>query len=181
VWQDYPAPIIVGGQLGERQVKLATYGMVPKRKIPEGVKKYTTMNARAETVGTLRSYSKAWKAAQLCLVPLRRFYEPNWETGKNVWWEIGMAEDAPFAVAGLWRLWDEPDGTVSHSFTQLTVNADDHPLMKHFHRPGAEKRSLVIVAPADYDDWLTCKDPERARAYLNLYPAHLMKGEPRPN
>lgn len=179
-WQDYAAPIILVGRSGERQVQLATYGMVPKRKIPEGVKKYTTMNARAESVGTLRSYSKAWKAAQLCLVPMTRFYEPNWETGKHERWGIGMADDAPLAVAGLWRTWDEPDGSLAHSFTQLTINADEHPLMKHFHKPDDEKRALVIVAQADYDDWLTCKDPERARAYLNLYPAHLMKAAPAP-
>lgn len=179
-WQDYQAPIIFAGGYNERLTMLASYGMVPKRKIPEGVKKYTTMNARAETVGTLRSYSKAWKTSQLCLVPMMRFYEPNWETGAHERWGIGMIDDAPFAVAGLWRAWDEPDGSVSHSFTQLTVNADDHPVMKHFHRTGDEKRALVIVAPAEYDDWLNCRDPERARAYLNLYPASLMKAAPAP-
>ena len=179
-WQDYAAPIIIAGQHGERRVHRATYGMVPKRKIPEGVKKFTTMNARAETIGTLRSYSKAWKSSQLCLVPMERFYEPNWETGKHERWGIGMGDDAPFAVAGLWRTWDEPDGTLAHSFTQLTINADDHPLMRRFYRHDDEKRALVIVAQADYDDWLMCRDPERARAYLNLYPAHLMKAAPAP-
>lgn len=82
--------------------------------------------------------------------------------------------------AGLWRSWDEPDGSVAHSFTQLTINADDHPLMRRFHKPDDEKRSLVIVAQADYDDWLMCKDPERARTYLNLYSAHLMAAAPAP-
>ena len=30
VWQDYAAPIILAGENGEREAKLATYGMVPK-------------------------------------------------------------------------------------------------------------------------------------------------------
>ncbi|MNR56785.1 hypothetical protein D3C85_1774300 [compost metagenome] len=34
------------------------------------------------------------------------------------------------------------------------------------HKPGDEKRSLVIVSPDDYDDWLVCKDPELARTYM---------------
>ncbi|MNH94677.1 hypothetical protein D3C73_473000 [compost metagenome] len=34
------------------------------------------------------------------------------------------------------------------------------------HKPGDEKRSLVIVSPDDYDTWLGCKDPELARTYL---------------
>lgn len=180
VWQDYAAPIILAGENGKRKAKLATYGMVPKSRIPQKVKKYTTMNARSESVGKTPSYSAAWKAAQHCLIPMQCFFEPNWETGKHVRWRIGMKDEAPFAVAGLWRAWPEEDGQISHSFTQLTVNADEHDIMKHFHRPGDEKRSLVIVPPADYDAWLNCNDAELARSFMSLYPPNLMKGVPAP-
>jgi putative SOS response-associated peptidase YedK len=91
-----------------------------------------------------------------------------------------MATGEPFAVAGIYRAWEEEDGEKSFSFTQLTINADDHPFMSHFHRLGEEKRSLVIVPNADYDEWLECKDPERARTYLQPDPAGLMTGEPAP-
>ena len=179
VWQDYLAPIITGdGTI--RQALVGTYGMVPKRKIPEGVKKYTTMNARIEDVGARRSYSKAWREGQLCLVPLMAFYEPNWETGKHIRYRIGMADESPFAVAGLWREWKEADGTTSQSFTQLTMNADDHPVMKHFHRPGDEKRSLIIIPQDEWDEWLMCRDPERARTFARPYPAGLMVADPWP-
>lgn len=180
VWQDYAAPIILAGVNGEREAKLATYGMVPKSRIPAKVKKYTTMNARSESVGSLRSYSQAWKSAQLCLVPMQWFYEPNWETGKHVRWRIGMADGAPFAVAGLWKAWAEEDGGVSHSFTQFTVNADDHEVMKRFHKMGDEKRSLVVIPYDEYDAWLTCKDPELARSFMTLFPAELMSCEAAP-
>ena len=180
VWQDYSAPIILAGENGEREARLATYGMVPKTRIPAKVKKYTTMNARSESVGSLRSYSQVWKAAQLCLVPMQWFYEPNWETGKHIRWRIGMADGSPFAVAGLWKAWPEEDGSVLHSFTQLTVNADDHEVMKRFHRPGDEKRSLVVIPYAEYDAWLTCKDPELARSFMTLFPAELMSSAPAP-
>jgi putative SOS response-associated peptidase YedK len=138
------------------------------------------MNARAETVGQLRSYSGAWKKSQLCLVPMQCFYEPNWETGKFERWRIGMADHSDFAVAGIWRDWKEQDGTTSHAFTQLTVNADDHSLMRKFHKPDDEKRSLVIVAPEEYDAWLNCRDPEIARSFLNLYPADKMTASAAP-
>lgn len=180
VWQDYAAPIIVAGEGRERIAHIATYGMVPKARIPQKVKKFTTMNARSESVGKTRSYSGAWKAAQYCLIPMQSFFEPNWETGQHIRWRIGMKDGAPFAVAGLWRAWPEEDGGLSHSFTQLTVNADDHEVMKHFHRPGDEKRSLVIVPPDDYEAWLLCKDPELARSFMGLYPAELMGSEPAP-
>ena len=180
VWQDYTAPIILAGETGRREAKLATYGMVPKSRIPAKVKKYTTMNARSESVGSLRSYSQAWKAAQLCLVPMQCFYEPNWETGKHIRWRIGMADGSPFAVAGLWKSWPEEDGGVSHSFTQLTVNADEHEVMKRFHKLGDEKRSLVVIPYAEYDAWLNCKNPELARSFMTLFPAELMSCAPAP-
>ncbi len=179
IYMDYDAPIIRRGADGPELI-VASYGLIPKRHLPPGGPRITTMNARAETIGERRSYSKPWRQAQLCLCPMERFYEPNWEAGKHERWAIGMADDAPFAVAGLWRSWDEPDGNVAHSFTQITINADEHPVMKHFHRPEDEKRSLVIVPESEYDDWLECTDPERARSYLQLYPPELMKAWPAP-
>lgn len=110
------------------------------------------------------------------------FFEPNWETGVHVRWAIGMRDQASFSVTGLWRAKeDKNSGTLTHSFTQLTINADDHLVMDHFHCPSQEKRSLVIVPEADYEDWLDCRDPELARAYVNLYPSKLMAAEPPPN
>jgi putative SOS response-associated peptidase YedK len=108
------------------------------------------------------------------------FFKPNYESGLAVRWEIGMADDAPFAVAGVWRSWKEADGSTSQAFSQITINADDHPLMRSFHEPGDEKRSLVIVPRDEYDDWLACRDPEVARSFLRPYPAELMKAWPHP-
>jgi len=179
-YQDYFAPIILPDGNGGRKSVLAAYSMVPRQHIAPGVKRYATMNARAETVGQLRSYSGAWKKGQLCLVPMQCFYEPNWESGKHERWRIGMADERDFAVAGIWREWQEQDGATTLAFTQLTVNADQHDLMRRFHRPGDEKRSLVIVPPDEYDDWLQCRDPEQARSYLALCPAEQMMAEPAP-
>jgi putative SOS response-associated peptidase YedK len=183
-YQDYLAPIILAANNdnGSRTAVLASYSMVPKQHIPAGVKRYATMNARAETIGQLRSYAGAWKKCQLCLVPMQCFYEPNWESGKHERWQIGMADRRDFAVAGLWRDWQEQDGTTSHAFTQLTINADAHPLMRKFHKPEDEKRSLVIVTPDEYDAWLQCRDPELARSFLHLCPPELMTAAsaPRP-
>ncbi|USX25769.1 SOS response-associated peptidase [Oxalobacteraceae bacterium OTU3CINTB1] len=173
-WKDYAAPIVRRGADGGRKGLLATYGMVPRQQIPAGVRPYDTMNARAETVGQLRSFSGAWKRTQLCLVPMTAFYEPCYESGKAVRWGIGMADQSMFAVAGLWREWEDEAGRTA-SFTQLTMNADDHPLMRRFHKPGDEKRALVVVPQAEWDDWLNCNDPEYARSFLRPYPAELMR------
>ena len=179
-YQDYAAPIIRRAPTGEREALVASYGMVPKNRIPDGVKKYSTMNARTETVGQLRSYAKSWREGKLCLVPMQAFFEPNWETGSAVRWKIGMADETPFAVAGLYKTWPEEDRGESFSFTQLTVNADDHPLLRRFHRPGDEKRSLVIIPRDSFDDWLDCAEAELARAYFALRPSEELHAVPAP-
>lgn len=171
-YKDYLAPILRLSD-GERTTDPATFAMVPRKRIPPGVKLFDTMNARAESIGERRSYSGAWKKLQLCLIPCSAFYEPNYETGKPVRWSIGMSSGRPFAIAGLWRAWDEPDGQ-SLSFTMLTVNANEHPLMKRFHRPGAEKRSVVILRPEEYNDWLGSRSTDEARSFLNLFPPEEM-------
>lgn len=192
IWQDYMAPIIrarsgstlASGSNGVEpptaEVTMASYGIVPKRHIPPGITLFSTMNARAETVTEKRSFSTAWKNAQTCLIPMKCFFEPNYESGRSERWSIGMADDATFCVAGLWREWEEPDGSTALAFTQLTINADRHPLMKRFFKPGEEKRSLVIVPAAGYDAWLGCRSPGIARSMLALYPAEQMRTWPAP-
>jgi putative SOS response-associated peptidase YedK len=179
IYKDYVAPIFrrFGGDL---KTDAATFGMVPRSRIPPHVRPYDTMNARAETIGEKRSFSGAWKKLQLCLIPCQSFFEPCYETGKVVRWRIRLAGEQPTAIAGLWKAWEEADGTQSHSFTMLTVNADAHPLMSRMHKPGDEKRAVVIVRPSEYEDWLSCKSTDEARSFLSLYPADEMHAEPFP-
>jgi putative SOS response-associated peptidase YedK len=179
-WKDYLAPIVRHDPAGRRAAAIGSYGLVPRRHIPPHIKPWDTMNARCETIGEKRSFSAAWKAGQVCLVPMTEFFEPNYEGGKAERWRIAMADGSPFAVAGLWREWREADGSTSLSFTQLTINADEHDLMRRFHKPGDEKRALVIVPPSAYDDWLACRDPELARSFLCHYPAEAMTACPAP-
>jgi putative SOS response-associated peptidase YedK len=174
-WKDYDAPILRAGPGGERELCLASYGMVPRRHIPPGVKVFDTMNARAETLAEKRSFAPAWRRTQLCAVPMTCFYEPCYESGRAERFGIGMHDDALFYVAGLWREWGESDGRVAASFTQITINADEHPLMRRFHKPGDEKRALVVLPPEDVDAWLQCRNPEFARSFLRPYPAEAMK------
>jgi putative SOS response-associated peptidase YedK len=42
----------------------------------------------------------------------------------------------------------------------LTINADEHPLMRRFHKPGDEKRSVVVVPPERWQTWLHAEERE---------------------
>lgn len=43
--------------------------------------------------------------------------------------------------------------------------------MRRFHKPGAEKRSVVVLRPEEYDDWLGSRTVDEARSFPNLFPA----------
>jgi putative SOS response-associated peptidase YedK len=143
-------------------------------------KKLDTVNARAETVGSSRLYSTAWRNGQRCLIPVRWIFEPCYETGRNVWHRIGVDGWQPCCVAGIWRSFVTADGRERIGMTMLTVNADDHPVFARMHRPGDEKRGVVILRRDDYDAWLHARDVEAVRRLLTLLPADDLVAEPEP-
>jgi putative SOS response-associated peptidase YedK len=52
----------------------------------------------------------------------------------------------------------------------LTINADDHPLMRLFHKPTDEKRMVVILPPERYQDWLVAP-AEHSMEFMKPIPA----------
>lgn len=179
-WPGYRAPIVrrKKGARAEMEVLLARMGMIPPWAKDDAIGK-KTYNARTETVAEKPSFRHAWKAHQLCLVPMLGFYEPNWETGKAVRWRIRRQDAQGFAVAGIWEWWKPPGQEAETSFSLLTINADGHEIMGHFHRPGDERRSLVIIPEDQYDAWLDA-DTEMARTFLSLAPLRDFTSEPAP-
>ncbi|MDC7717770.1 SOS response-associated peptidase family protein [Vogesella sp. DC21W] len=178
-WQDYAAPILLPGSNGQLQAYAANYGFVPRRHQREGIR-LATLNARDDSVALRPTWRDAWQRSQLCLVPMLAFFEPCYETGRAVRHRIALADGQPFAVAGLWRRWQEADGSSSLAFAQLTINADEHPLLRRMHLPGDEKRSLVLVPRSQYGRWLGCRQPATATRLLLPYPAGLMASCPAP-
>jgi len=193
IWPDFDAPAVLAAGDGAECV-MGVFGAWPKRLQPErrvGAKKlppFDTVNARGEEVGTKRLYAAPWRAGQRCLIPAGYVVEPcypearlddrgQWARGKNVWHRVGLTNWEPYAVAGIWKRYDTPQGPLI-GVSMLTVNADGHAVMGRMHRPGDEKRSVVILRPADYDEWLHTKNVEAARAMLRLYPAEDMVATP---
>lgn len=127
-----------------------------------------TYNARSETVAKLASFRQSWANGWRCIVPAEAFYEPNWESGKAERWIIQQPGSVPMGIAGIYRKWRHPDGREVFTFAMLTVNADGHPVMQRFHKPGEEKRMVVILDPQDYGQWLSCP-VEEAPAFFNQW------------
>ena len=162
----YPAPVVVKGQRSGRVAcGLARFGLIPHWARDDKIGRHT-YNARSETVADKPSFRSAWRQRQYGLVLVDNFYEPSYATGQAVRWKIELASGEPLAIACLWDRWTDPvTQQPVVSFSMLTVNADEHPVMRQFHPPGDEKRSPVVLTPADFEPWLSA-DPARAQAML---------------
>lgn len=132
---------------------------------------YSTNNARFEELTQKASYKLPWAHGQRCIIPACSFDEPCWESGRNVWWRFRRVDVAPWGLAGLWNAWTDPGtGEVIESYTMLTINADEHPLMSRMHRPDPrlppdqqDKRSVVAIEQADVETWLSGSIADVAR------------------
>ena len=151
------------------------FGLVPHWSADTKIARHT-YNARSETVAVKPSFRDAWKHGQHCIIPTEAFFEPDWRSGRAVATRIASADGAPLGLAGLWARWRSPQGELVHSYTMLTINADAHPLMQQFHKPGDEKRMVVILAPQHYQAWLTAA-PAAAPDFLQAWPAERLRAD----
>jgi putative SOS response-associated peptidase YedK len=146
---------------------------------------YSTNNARSEELEAKASFRQPWARGQRCIIPVATFWEPCWESGKNVWWKFERADGDAFGLAGLWNAWvDKSTGELFESYTMLTLNADHHPLMSRMHKPdpklppdGQDKRTVVVLEPETWEDWLTAP-VAKARELITVAPAAIFKAEP---
>jgi putative SOS response-associated peptidase YedK len=165
---------VVRVRKSERQGTRLRWGLIPF--FAAGVPpKYSTINARMETVQTAASYRGPWNRAQRCLVVAQGFYE--WQTqadGKSrVPYYIHLNDQDIFAFAGLWDVSRKADGTSIESCVHLTMPANR--LLGEIHN--TQHRMPAILAREDREAWLS-GSPEEAWATLKPYPDEHMVAWP---
>lgn len=154
---------VVAQEDGKRTLKGMRWGLVPPwaKDIKIGAQ---LLNARAETLAEKAAFRTALRKRR-CLVPASGFYE--WQktlSGKQPF-HIHLPEYQPFAFAGLWEEWKQPDGTPLHTYTIITTGANS--LMAPIH-----DRMPVILRPEDEARWLELPgtDPVPLLELLRPYP-----------
>lgn len=173
------------GGAGECQLVVGQWGLIPWFAKTAWLP-YATNNARCEEIAAKASYKQSWLHGRRCIIPVWSFDEPCWESGRNVWWSFRRADGTPWGLAGLWNDWTEPQsGEVLASYTLLTINADDHPLMSRMHRPDPtlppdrqDKRSVIAIEAGDVDAWLQGSIDD-ARELMRAPPAKAMAAGPK--
>ena len=177
LWPGYCGPFVRKHEFADvgdeaipfRQLLVGSFGLIPHWSKDATIAR-RTYNARSETVHEKPSYRDAWRLARHCIIPAEAIYEPDWRSGKAVATRISRADGKPMGIAGLWAVWKNQDGELIHSYTMLTINADDHSIMRQFHKPEDEKRMVVILNDGDYDSWLQAPVPE-SHNFLRQFPA----------
>ena len=155
----YAAPFVLKShQTGRVACGLARFGLIPSWAKDNKISRHT-YNARSETVREKPSYRTAWRQRRFGIALVDNFYEPNYVSGKAQRWQIKLESNEPFGIASIWDTWIDPSsGELVTSFSMLTVNADAHPVMNQFHRPGNEKRTPVVLATHQFDEWLSADE-----------------------
>jgi len=130
-----------GPFIHNKGLDIGQWGLIPwfsKTRRPTGKfgKPISTNNCRIETVATAPSFKAPWARGQRCLIPAVDYDEPYWGTGKNIWWRFARKDGTAWALAGIWNEWTDPaSGEIVGSYTMLTQNCDDHPLLSLMHKP----------------------------------------------
>ncbi|MCW2953323.1 MAG: hypothetical protein JWQ48_2493 [Conexibacter sp.] len=129
---------------------------------------FKMINARAETVAEKPAFRDAFKRHR-CLIVADGFYE--WRRdGVRQPFHITRADGAPFAFAGLWTGWKDPDSEDwLRSCTIVTTQANDA-------IAGIHPRMPVMLAPEVEGTWL---DPDASPEHLRALLAPLAPAQTR--
>jgi putative SOS response-associated peptidase YedK len=157
---------------GNLRSSLVRWGLIPffaKGEPP----KYSTINARIETVETAASYRGPWNRGQRCLQVATGFYEWHLDdTDRKAPYYIHLNDQPLFAFAGLWDRSTKAEGTAVESCVHITMPANE--LMRNIHNTGNNPHRMpAILRREDIDAWLNGSVND-ARAVLNQYDPSLM-------
>lgn len=156
-----------------RAVEFFRWGLIPSwAKDPEIGNRM--INARSETLLEKPSFKTAF-IRRRCAILADGFYEwhrPGGKSARPQPYYFQLADQKPFAFAGLWDRWLSPDGSEVPTCTIITCQANER--VGAFH-----DRMPVILDAEGMWDWL---DPQAQQialvAQLQPYPADKMTARP---
>lgn len=163
---------------GERIIEKARWDLIPgwwKKRLKE--KKFSTYNAKAETITELASFRTAWKKSQRCIIPMNFFEWKRPRKKGDPPFHIFPTQDPAFRIAGLWDEWKDPEsGEVVLTCTAITCEPNEFMAELHDRMPvilGADQLEAWFSAPPEEaidmlkpcpSEWMTAN---KVSAYVN--------------
>jgi putative SOS response-associated peptidase YedK len=154
-------------ETGERSLDALHWGLIPHWSKDKKIG-YRTINARSETVDKTPAFRHAFRKRR-CLVCADGFYEWRREADRKVPFYFQFKSGEPFAFAGLWENWQDPQsGAWLRSCTILTTDANTVVKAAHHRMP-------VILPEAHHAAWLGEAADGDLKAMLLPLDANLME------
>lgn len=113
------APIILDE--APRSLVWAQWGLLPPWAKSAKIA-HKLINARSETLSAKPAFKKLLPSHR-CLIPCDGFYEWRRDGARRVPYYVCQRGGGLLAMAGLWNLWQSPDGPKLHTFTIITAQA----------------------------------------------------------
>jgi putative SOS response-associated peptidase YedK len=137
-------------------IQMLTWGLIPhwvKDTAKAKQLQSRLLNARSETIHEKPAF-RSLISTKRCLVLANGFFEWRHFEGQAYPYYIQLKSREPFAFAGLWDNWTDPDtGEVVKTYTMITTWANS--LLEQVHNK--RKRMPVILHRADEKPWLEVK------------------------
>lgn len=157
IFPSFQTPLLFKSNQGI-EWRLVNFGLIPKWAEDKEVAKHT-YNARNETVMEKPSFSEAFAKCQFGVIPVSEFYESKYINGKPQRWAVRRKDGQAFYIAALYEITRLKNGEVVRSATMLSMDAHHHEMMKDFHEPRTDKRSIVVIPQQRLEEWLSLKQP----------------------
>jgi putative SOS response-associated peptidase YedK len=156
---------------GTAHLDLLRWGLIPSwaKDASMGAR---MINARAETLAEKPSFKRLLHSRR-CLVIADGFYEWKQEHGAKTPMYITLKDQEPFAFAGLWDSWKDPEGQQVRTCTIITTEPNE--LMASIHN-----RMPAILPQQGIEEWLdpAQNDDHALLSLLAPYPANEMAARP---
>lgn len=151
--------VIIESPDQKRAFKTMRWGLIPAWANEENFKSMLN-NARIETIESKPSFKNPFKNRR-CLIIADGYYEWVPKNGKKYPFYFQLPNKKPFAMAGIWELWEKGDNQVV-SCAIVTREANQYVTSVHDRMPN-------ILKPKDYEEWLSTsnKDIEALKALVN--------------
>jgi putative SOS response-associated peptidase YedK len=151
----------------KRNIEFLHWGLVPgwAKDVSIGTR---LINARAESLTEKPSFRTAF-AKRRCLILTDGYFEwkKNPKGPSTPYW-FTLKSEKPFAFAGLWETWRNPEGSELKSCTIITCAPNEIAIPVHDRMP-------VMLPREKYWLWLNETNPEVLKSFLVPFPSELMK------
>ncbi len=164
------ATVTVSLETMQRQFQFMRWGLIPSwaKDMKIGSK---MINARSETVAEKPAFRSAIKHRR-CLIIADGFYEWQPQGKKKQPYYFQMANNEPFALAGLWENWRSPEAENIVSCSIITTAANETVQPVHDRMP-------VILPSGHWEQWLdpSIENSQEVLPLLKPYDSAAMKAK----